>query len=69
MYQDASMRWAAKSDDTDRVLFSMQRWEVSPATYLTNLVFTAVKPIQETNQDQEKFRWGKAELVQYEAIG
>ncbi len=69
MYQDESMRWAAKSDDTDRVLFSMQRWEVSPATYLTNLVFTAVKQVQTTNPDQEKYRWGKAELVQYEAIG
>ncbi len=68
MFQDARMTWLAKSDDTDRVLFSMQTWARSPGTFLTDLVFTAVKPIHETNPQQEKYRWGRGELVEYEAI-
>ena len=66
---DAALSWAGKSKDTDRVLFVRQTFSDSPSLYLTNLAFSAAKPVLRTNTKQGDYAWGKAELVNYRAFG
>ncbi|MDX2065161.1 MAG: alpha/beta fold hydrolase [Fimbriimonadaceae bacterium] len=51
--------------DTDRVLFTMGRFDQSPSVYVTNLAFSAAKPIVKSNAWLSEFHWGKSELVTY----
>lgn len=66
---DARLSWAAKSKDTDRVLFVYQTYDKSPAAFLTNTAFTAAKPMFHTNWRQHEYTWGRSELVRYKALG
>ena len=66
---DAQLSWAARSKDTDRVLFVYQTYEISPTALLTNLDFAASKAVVRTNTDQKDFLWGHDELVHYKALG
>lgn len=66
---DASLNWAAKSKDTDRVLFVYQTFQQSPTAFLTNMEFSAAKPVVRTNTNQGEYTWGRVELVNYRALG
>lgn len=67
MAQNARVGGLEKSKDTDRVLFMMGTFTDSPNLYLTNTAFTAIKPESKTNPQQEKYAWGKNELVTYKS--
>lgn len=58
-----------RSKNTDRVLFRMQAFHESPNDFVTNLQFSAAKPVTKTNPQQEQFAWGRTELVKYKALG
>ena len=60
---------AAKSKDTDRVVFVRQTFADSPTALLTNMEFAAAKPMQTTNANQDDYTWGRAELVNYTVMG
>jgi dipeptidyl aminopeptidase/acylaminoacyl peptidase len=66
---DAQLSWAAKSKDTDRVVFVRQTFADSPMALLTNMEFAAAKPVQATNANQDDYTWGRAELVNYTVMG
>ncbi len=66
---DAQLSWAAKSKDTDRVLFVHQTFEQSPSAFLTNMELSAAKPVLRTNASQDDYTWGRTELVNYRALG
>lgn len=65
LMMDRSVSQIRRSQDTDRVLFRMQSFEDSPNDFVTNLEFSAAKPLTRTNPQQANFAWGKAELVDY----
>lgn len=56
-----------KAKDTDRMVFTMQSFEKSPAWFLTNEVFAQSKPLVSTNPQQKDFLWGKTELIDYKS--
>jgi len=66
---DARLSWGARSKDTDRVMFIHQTFQQSPSAFLTNDAFSAAKPLVRTNLRQSEFNWGRAELVNYRALG
>lgn len=65
--QNARLGALAKSEGTDRMIFMMGSFTESPNLYLTNSIFTAVKPESKTNPQQEKYAWGKSEIVNYKS--
>ena len=65
----ARVSWGARSRDTDRVLYVYQTFVQSPTPFLTNLEFSASKPMFRTNANQSEYTWGHAELVSYKALG
>ncbi len=65
--QPAWVTTFSKSKNTDRVVFSLQTFELSPNIVLTNTAFTAIKSESKSNPQQAQFAWGKAELVQYKS--
>jgi len=67
LQQNARVGSLEKSKDTDRVLFIMGTFTDSPNLYLTNTAFTAIKPESKTNPQQEKYAWGKNELISYKS--
>lgn len=67
--EKANIAGFQKSANTDRMTFVMQTFEKSPNVLLTNTAFSQAKPLTNTNPQQEKFAWGKAELVNYKGAG
>lgn len=65
IFLDKLVQFVAKSKDTDRVVIRMQTFEESPNAFVTNLEFSQAKPMTKTNPQQEKYAWGKAELISY----
>jgi dipeptidyl aminopeptidase/acylaminoacyl peptidase len=65
MWHDAGVGQYRRSRGTDRVVFRMQTFQQSPNDYVTNLAFSAAKPLTNTNPQQANYAWGKAELVDY----
>ncbi len=57
----------ARAGDTDRVIFRMENNDKSPNVFVTNLEFSAMKPVSKTNPQQSKFFWPKSELVEYKS--
>jgi dipeptidyl aminopeptidase/acylaminoacyl peptidase len=62
-YEDKAIRFVRRSRDTDRVLFRRSSFGDSPDDFVTNLAFSAAKPMTRTNSQQKEFAWGKSELV------
>ncbi len=68
--EDSLIVFAARSKNTDRVLFVRQSFGESAAAFMTNLLFTQAKPMLATNPQQAAFLWGKEELLTYkDAVG
>ncbi len=67
-YDNARLSAFRKSKDTDRVLFQYQTFQQSNDDFVSNMAFSAAKPMTRTNPQQKDFAWGKAELVDFNAI-
>ncbi len=65
--QDAIVSALTKSKNTDRVFFVMQSFTQSPNLFLTNLEFSAAKGESKTNPQQDKYAWGKTQLLHYKS--
>ncbi|MDK3156958.1 prolyl oligopeptidase family serine peptidase [Kamptonema cortianum] len=64
-FDQKRIRFAGKSEDTDRVLFRMESFTDSPGLFLSNLTFSQAKPVMGTNPQQAEFAWGSAGLIHY----
>lgn len=62
---NAQLGFARRLGETDRLLFRIESFDKSPTDYVTNLSFSAAKPVMRTNLQQEKFAWPRNELIQY----
>lgn len=62
---DAMVGSYRRLGETDRLLFRSQSFDKSPADFVTNLAFSAAKPVLTTNPQQAQFAWPKSELVNY----
>ncbi len=66
-YEDRRLSGLRRIPEGDRFLFSIQSFQESPGFYVTNGRFEAVKPVLRTNPQQERFAWGKTQLVSYKS--
>lgn len=66
-YEDRRLSGLRRIPDGDRFLFAIQSYQESPSFYVTNGRFEAVKTVLKTNPQQERFAWGKAQLVSYKS--
>lgn len=53
--------------NADRVMFSMESFQNSANLYITNQIFSAIKPVTKTNPQQEQFLWGSNRVVGFKS--
>jgi dipeptidyl aminopeptidase/acylaminoacyl peptidase len=54
-----------KAEDTDRILFTRERYDEFPDLWTTNLEFKDAKRLTDANPQIEDYAWGEAELVEW----
>jgi len=54
-----------KAKNTDRVVFTQQRFDVFPDLWVTDLAFAKPQQVSQANPQQESYAWGRQELIEY----
>jgi len=54
-----------KSKQADRFVFTQQRFEEFPDLWVSDGTFTSPRQISHANPQQDNYRWGRAELIDY----
>ncbi len=65
---DENIRAVAKADNANRILVTRSTFEKYPDVWITNTRFKNMKCLTNANPQQEKFSWGKAELVHWRSL-
>jgi dipeptidyl aminopeptidase/acylaminoacyl peptidase len=64
---DVSVRNIDLAKNADRVMFSMESFQNSANLYITNQIFSAIKPVTKTNPQQEQFLWGTTKVIPFKS--
>lgn len=68
IFDDVVVEGLVAAKNADRLMFVMESFLKCPDLYVTNLAFTAAKPVTKLNPTLgSQFNWGKAELVNYKS--
>ncbi len=65
VFDDKSFGSLAKAKDAGRMIFSFGSYADSPNVYVTNGNFDQSKALTHTNPQQDKYLWGRTQLVSY----
>ncbi len=65
---DKIFTYAAKAEDSERILITRQDFTEYPNLWLTDLGFSKLERVSDANPQQKDFVWGKAELVQWSSL-
>src|SRR5690606_27478219 len=57
-----------KAEAADRLFFTLETFERFPDLWTANLDLTEPRQLSTANPQQERFRWGKAELVRWRSL-
>ena len=64
---DENVRGLTKAQDADNVLFSRSTFRMSPDLWHGDMDFKKIHRLSDINPQQEDYRWGTAELVQWKS--
>lgn len=67
IFDDVLIRRLTRAKNADRMMFTLESYVKSPDVYVTNLAFSAAKPVTKTNPQQPSFTWGRSELITYKS--
>ncbi|MEM1125121.1 MAG: prolyl oligopeptidase family serine peptidase [Bacteroidota bacterium] len=62
---EARLGFVAKADDTDRVLYTRERYDEFPDLWVTTMDFESPRKLTEVNPQMADFNWGSAELIEW----
>ena len=62
---DGEISWMQKAENVDTYLYTFERFDVSPKLMVLNLNEKLSKELYRSNPHQEKYKWGRSELLTY----
>ena len=65
MMLDENVGGLSKAQESDKVLFSRSTFRMSPDLWYSDMSFKKIHRLSDLNPQQEEYRWGTAELVQW----
>jgi dipeptidyl aminopeptidase/acylaminoacyl peptidase len=62
------LRFEAKAEDADRILFTRERYDEFPDLWISDLELQKPKKLSDANPEIADFAWGSAELVEWSSL-
>ncbi len=66
--QKHKLRFQAKAEDADRILFTRERYDEFPDLWTANAKLQSPKKLSDANPEIVDFAWGSAELVEWSSV-
>jgi dipeptidyl aminopeptidase/acylaminoacyl peptidase len=65
IYEDKLIGGLSKAKSRDKFIYRSEKYDDSPDLFVTNSLFRKKDQISNTNPQQDKYYWGRSELVDY----